>query len=502
MARQVEVLDWLRSGQAWSGATPEIVETHAAVVFLVANRAFKLKKAVDLGYLDFSTLDKRRAVLERELVLNRRTAPNLYLGLRAVRRTGPVSFSFDGGGEVVEWLLEMRRFPANALLSEIADRSQLDENIIERLASHVALFHEQEPLIDRYDWPSAVARISSENTQDLRSQGHTLGASRIEEAIAARESAHVRCADALAEQSFEVRRCHGDLHLGNAFLEHDAPTLFDCIEFDDFYAVMPPLYDFSFLLMDLAARSLGRLANRALNRWWADRKPTSWRAIMRSLHALPLYLALRAEIRAKTTARIPLQLPRARGYLDLSPRLARQHPPILIAIGGLSGTGKSSAAHSVAWRVGVAPGAIHLRSDRIRKRLMGARDNDRLRPSDYTAATAARVYGEMLELAAQALVAGHSVVIDAVFAQRDEREAVAQMASGLNVPFHGFWLDTPQALLETRLSQRIGDASDADIAVLHKQLTYDLGAIDWLKVDASGSRESVAERISQSLALG
>lgn len=490
------VSDWLRRGGSWDRA-PIVVETHAALVFLVGDFAYKMKKPVDLGYLDFTTLDRRHAALARELTLNRRTAPATYLKLLPV--TGNAgTLTLGGNGPAVEWLLEMRRFPAEALLAHLAESGELTESMIEQLATHAARFHDDTSVVAGYDWPAAVARIARENTSDLASQSETFAGRDLAALAAARARSLETCARALAHQSADVRQCHGDMHLGNAFLDNGTPTLFDCIEFDDFYATIPPLYDVAFLLMDLLARGSPRFANRALNAWAFARTPERWPDVMASLAALPLYLALRAEIRAKTEGRRPSGRASARRYLDLAAALYAPQPPRLIAIGGLSGTGKSSLAKNLAWQIGGGAGAMHLRTDEIRKRLANAPITERLPPIAYTQAASDRVYAQVADLARAALAAGHAVVVDAVFAREGERAAIAALAVAAGAPFTGLWLDAPKTVLEQRLTHRSSDASDADVAVLHKQLSYNLGTIAWHRVDA-GQTERNMERDARAL---
>ncbi len=485
------VIEWLRRGGPWRTA-PEVVETHAAFVFLVGERAYKLKKAVDLGYLDFSTLEQRREALERELRLNRRTAPHLYLRTLPIAQSREATFNLDGEGRIVDWLLEMRRFASDALLSERGDRGQLDDALIKELAAHVADFHERAERVVPYNWPAAVARIADENTRDLRSQTPAIfSPANVEEAVASRERLRAACAAVLARQSSDVRHCHGDMHLGNVFLDDGRPTLFDCIEFDDFYATIPPLYDIAFLFMDLLARALPRLANCGLNSWFM--RLESWVDAAQSLKALPLYLMLRAEIRAKTEARKPGGVDAARRYLGLARQLGEVQPPRLVAIGGFSGTGKSSLAKDVAWRIGAAPGALHLRTDEIRKRLAGKELDERLPIAAYTLEATAATYAKLEELARAALSSGQSAIVDAVFAREEERHAMSVLAKALHIRFDGIWLEAPRQMLERRLTARRGDVSDADVAVLHKQLTYDIGHVAWHHIDASGDAASVTD---------
>lgn len=500
MASQLPVVEWLRRGGPW-GQAPEIVETHAAMVFLAGDRAYKLKKEVNLGYLDFSTSERRRAALGRELTLNRRTAPSMYLRIVPITRNRSSEFALEGDGEVDDWLLEMRRFPNEALMSRLADRGALDDALVERLAAHIARFHDREQVVGGYDWPVAVRRIAKENDDDLRLQATTFPAEDVAAVGAARDSVARAVAPALGRQSSDVRHCHGDLHLGNAFLDHGQPTLFDCIEFDEFYATMPPLYDLAFLLMDLLARGQTRLANRALNAWFIHRDRAHWRDTVEGMAALPLYLALRAEIRAKTEGRRPGGGDAARAYLGLARKVMEPRQARLIAVGGLSGTGKSSLAKDLAWCVGAGAGAIHLRSDEIRKRIAHVALTERLPLSAYTQQESDRVYADLYDLAEVALKSGQAVILDAVFARERERDRVAAIATRTGLAFDGLWLEAPTRVLERRVAGRKDDASDADVAVLRKQLTYDLGSLDWQRVDASPSAVEIAQKVKASLGL-
>ncbi|MEQ1755076.1 MAG: AAA family ATPase [Micropepsaceae bacterium] len=489
-----DVIAWLREGGPWGGEKPEVVETHAALVFLTGERAFKLKKSVNLGYLNFSTLEVRRSTLERELVLNRRTAPSIYLQTLPVTQTG-VQFVLGGEGTPVEWLLEMQRFASEALLSKLWARGLLTEQMIEKLARHVARFHEEVPVVNSCDWEAAVARVARENAQDLRSIQDVFDGEMLEAAIAARERLMLACGPVLKEQSQDVRHCHGDMHLGNVFLNGDEPTLFDCIEFDDFYAIIPPLYDLAFLLMDLLTCGEHRLANRALNAWLNARDTSHWLGTMSSLAALPLYLTLRAEIRAKTEARRAGGALKARNYLEQALSYASPGRALLVAVGGLSGTGKSTLAKAIAWRLKGPAGAVHLRTDEIRKRLAGVPIDKQLASSSYTPESSARVYASMLELARAAVEAGVPVVVDAVFSKESERGEFERIARELNVQFTGIWLEAPASVLEARLAGRKGDASDADVAVLHRQLAYEVGGIKWQRFDASVSPSDVERSV-------
>lgn len=491
VAEPDDLIAWLRAGGPW-GAPPVVIETHGAIVFLTGTRAFKMKKAVSLGYLDFSTLASRRVALERELVLNRRTAPAFYLGLLPVVASGR-SFALGGDGPAIEWILEMRRFPEGSLLNEQLAAGKLTGAMVEALARQVARFHQEAPAVSGVDWVAAVDRIARENADDLVLLGPAWGNLSVERIAEARRNQISLLRAALEAQSGEVRHCHGDLHLGNVFLDDGAPTLFDCIEFSDFYAQVPPLYDLSFLLMDLVARGQGRLANRALNAWVMAHDPSRWTELLASLVLLPCYVGLRAEIRAKTEARRPGGSAAALHYLEIAGACGQSGRARLIAVGGLSGTGKSTLARALAHAAFDGVGAVHLRSDEIRKRLAGVETTDTLPPSSYTLEASQRVYAEMYRLCDVCLRAGVSVVVDAVFSNPGERQEIERVARDLGVPFRGLWLDAPASLLEARIRGRQGDASDADVRVLRLQLSLKTGPMSWERLDASGTSGDVEQ---------
>jgi predicted kinase len=297
-----------------------------------------------------------------------------------------------------------------------------------------------------------------------------------------------------------VRRGHGDLHLANVALVDGAPMLFDAIEFSPTIAAGDVLYDLAFLLMDLVERDLNAAANVVLNRYLAETRRLS---DLDALAALPFFMALRAAIRASVTASRAAVAPAvdrdhvrasAGRYFALAGRLIRPAPPVLIGVGGLSGTGKSrlamALAPELAPNLGPSPGAVVLRSDVERKALAGLREDERLPADAYTPENAARVYALLAEKAGRILAAGHAAIVDAVYARPDERDALRRRAAAHGVVFHGMFLTSDTATRVARVGARRTDASDATEAVARAQETYALGANDWEAVDASGTLES------------
>lgn len=456
-----------------TGAAP--IETHISAVFVGQQDAFKLKKAVALPFLDFSTLAARERFCRRELELNQPNAPGLYREVLPVTRAPDGALALGGVGEVVEWVLRMAPLPADAFLDVMAARGALDGPMLDALADAVAALLAAAPIVPGVDSPGRMRLVLEGNLAGAVAAG--LDPDRLAALGAAMRARLDTLAPLLAERAAQgfVRRCHGDLHLGNLCLWQGRPVAFDALEFDEAFASIDVGYEIAFLLMDLEVRVARGAANRVMNRLQA-RVPDPG-----MLAALPFWLAQRALVRAKLEpARGGDPLP----YLAAAERAIRPGPPRLVAIGGLQGTGKTFVARALAPLIGAAPGALHLRSDEIRKRRAGVAPEARLPPEAYRPEESAAVQAEMLALARAALAAGHAVVLDAMFLDPALR-AEAERAAGPH-PFAGFWLEAPLDLLRARVAARVGDASDATVEVLERAALADPGPIAWRRLDAAG----------------
>ena len=502
---QSEVIAFLADPASHGGAAVEHVETHGAHVFLSGETALKVKRAVRYDYMDFSTLEKRRAMLARELELNHAAAPEIYRDLVAITRESDGRLALGGTGVPVEWALRMRRFPAEAELSAVAARGALDDRLADELGRAIAAYHEKAARRET-DESELIASILRELRDAFAGMDDMLDEVRVRK-FDAQALQHLDALTPLLKartRAGQVRRVHGDLHLGNLVLIDGRPVPFDALEFDERLGTCDVLYDLAFLLMDLCHLGFRRAANITMGAYLFAAKGAQDGGVA----ALPLFMAVRAAIRAM----VLVQTGRARGdasktqaeaqqYLNEALAMLAPQTPRLIAVGGRSGTGKTALARGLAPEVGGVCGAVHLRSDLERKALAGVDVKTHLPPETYTKEASDKVYARLLERADTLLRAGASVVLDAAFLDPAERDAAEVLAAERGVRFDGIWLEAPVDQLVARVTARKGDASDADATVVRKQLGFDVGPVDWHVVDTSGTKEATLGEARAALEL-
>ncbi len=474
--------------------TVEVIETHISVIVLAGQRAFKLKRAVKLPYVDFSTVDLRLAFCEREVMLNRRAVPDLYLGVRRITRTPHGGLTFDGDGPLVDAVVEMVRFGQDSLFERMALHGGLTPALLAELAAGIARFHERAAVDTTGGGAANIAGVLSINERALA--GISLFPP--EDVVVFNRGfrdaldRHAALLDR-RQRDGKVRHCHGDLHLRNICLFEGHPALFDCLEFNDAMATVDVLYDLAFLLMDLWHRDLRPGANLVLNRYLDVLDESDGLALV------PMLMAIRAAVRAHvsaTKAEEPTEAANAENlrseavsYFDLARQLLHPVPPRLVAIGGFSGSGKSTVAAAIAPAVGPPPGARVLASDRIRKKMSGVAPTTRLPASAYRPDVSQKVYDTLRREAEHVLALGHGVVVDAVFDRDEDRARLADMAAAVGVPFTGIWLDAPVETLVARVDGRADDASDATAQIVRERVARFAGTVEWQRVDAGGSRD-------------
>ncbi|RUQ72988.1 aminoglycoside phosphotransferase [Azospirillum doebereinerae] len=466
------------------------IETHGAVVFLAGADVYKVKRAVRFPYMDLSSLEKRRRCCEAEITVNRMSAPTLYLGTIPIVRCGN-RLQLGGDGEIVEWAVHLRRFDEEATFDRLADRQALCPRMIDRLARAIVRLHDRAPPQGGGTAVESLGSVLQETLDEIDTASDLFPrtqAARLRERLTEAFD-HGQALLRRRATGGKVRRCHGDLHLRNIVLLDDEPVLFDALEFSDDLATSDILYDLAFLIMDLCERGLRGHAARLLNGYlWQSKAEEDE---ITGLALLPLFLSLRAAIRAKVlaaqvrlgsgTADLPA---RARAYIAAALDFLEPVQPRLLAIGGLSGSGKSRLSAAVAPAFGLAPGALHLRSDIERKRMFGVAPTDRLPEEAYRPEVTQRVYSTLRRLARIALRAGRGVILDATHHQPTERTQLMELAAEADAPFLGVWLDAPSALLRKRVAMRRDDPSDATVAVLDAQAEEGISALTWHRLNA------------------
>jgi aminoglycoside phosphotransferase family enzyme/predicted kinase len=475
-----------------------IIETHISVVVLAGDRVFKLKRAVRLPYVDFSTVDLRHSACLKEVDLNRRTAPALYRGVRLINKAPDGHLSFDGPGALVDAVVEMVRFDQNKLFDRMAAEGALTPQLLTEMTRKIVRLHATAEVSDRQDGASIIEDVLSLNERAFATTSlfSNDAVATLNQKFRRALDHHRNLLDARAATG-KVRRCHGDLHLRNICLFDGEPMLFDCIEFNDDIATIDVLYDLAFVIMDLWQYKHSH-ANLVFNRYLDETDESD------GISLVSFFMALRAAVRAHVVEtqrkevggeeRTALET-QARNYFDLAKNLLVDPTPRLVAIGGLSGTGKSSIAALIADQIGSPPGACILSTDRIRKRLFGVGAETRLPEDAYGPETSERVYNLRAKEARSVLSKGKAVIADGVFDRTQERERIEECAKAAGVSFVGVWLEAPMEVLLQRVDARRGDPSDATVETVREQAARLHEPVLWTKIQAGDDLATVAARV-------
>lgn len=493
------------------GDAPDVdiqrIDTHGAVIVLAGDLAYKVKRAVRYPFMDFSTLEKRHQACAREVELNKRTAPDIYLDVVAVTRETDGRLALGGDGAAIDYAVRMRRFDPMMTFDHLAGRDAIGDRMIEDLARAIVDLHDIAEPAANTDEAARLKQVSAGNGEVLETRPDLFDVAEFTRLQSEIDNCLSKSESVLAQRSEAglVRRCHGDLHLRNIVLIDGRPVVFDALEFDEALATTDLLYDLAFMLMDLWTRGDGRGANLLMNRYLALRNEMLDYA---GLAVLPAMLAMRAAIRAKVAALTAAAVSgdaveraehEARAFFAAATDFVRPAPTTLVAVGGLSGSGKSTVCRAIAGVVGRSPGAVHLRSDVERKRMLGREDDERLDPDAYSEDVTATVFQRLRDKAWHAISGGQSVIVDAVHLTEDQRGDIRQVADAANVPFVGLWLTAPADQLVGRADARTGDASDATGDIVRRQLDHDLGVIDWQVIDAAGPAAETESRVRRVL---
>ena len=474
-------------------AAPRI-DTHISHIFLTTDSAFKLKRAVTLPFLDFSTLAQRHAACLAELEVNRAFAGDMYLGVRPIVRGEAGRFQIDGEGEPVDWVVEMKRFDQQDQFDELTRAGRLTPALINQTADVIAAAHEAAEPVQTAghtaDFRAIIRELQSTETHGAEQMGLGVGDRSIFDELDT-ELSHIDPLIEARRRNRKVKRTHGDLHLRNICLFEGRPTPFDALEFNDRLATTDQLYDLAYLLMDLVRLGHLRDANRLMNRYWdmAGEEESAFRI-------LPFFMALRAAIRMAIDVEAE-NLEEANIYRQLAHRLIKRQASQFVCIGGLSGVGKSTIAEALAPCLPGVAGARLLRSDVLRKRALGRDPEAPLNdPGAYSADARAQVYEDLFAHGRRAYEAGSSVILDATFQTHEARATACELGP---VSVAGIWLEAPLDVRLSRIAGRVADPSDADANVAQAQKSPDelgepLGTC-WHQVDASGSPDAVVRHI-------
>lgn len=490
-----------------------VKETNISNVFLTGRKAYKLKRGVKYPYVDYSTPEKRLAACQKELAICERFAPGLCFGIEEVvsDKKGRLfirSACSDKNAEVVDYLLAMHEFAEDMLFENMVERGDLDRFEMMDTAEKIFDLHQSaEVIMSRNPVDIIRGRIYENNAMIRCFVPDIFDAEDVDELENLQLEALEKNRELLLQRQTEgkIRWCHGDLTLRNLAMWNGQVTPFNPIEFYDDLTQIDTLYDFAFLLVEMESKGQRRLASILFNHYLA--LSADWNGIP----VLPLFLSCRAAVNAYVFAQrsseikdkheSSLMANRAYEQLVISKRFLMRPKPVLVACGGLSGSGKSRIARESAPFIGNPPGAVIVRDDVLRKNMLNAGLEEHLDTAEYTPELENKVFEQLCAECRRVLVAGRPVVADALFHNEDQRRAIEDLAREMNVDFQGLWVDAPLDVRIERVASRKRNPSDVKTAdELRKQLDVNVGEITWDKIDTSGDRMATLTRVRTLLA--
>ncbi|PPS43971.1 AAA family ATPase [Chroococcidiopsis sp. TS-821] len=452
----------------------ELIQTHVSYVLLTGDYAYKLKKPVNFGFLNYSTLELRQHFCQEELRLNQRGAGEIYLEVLPI--TQEERYHLGGNGEPVEYVLKMRQFPQEALFLSMFERGELDEARMEELGRVVAQYHAQtvtNDYIRKFGEVEQIRQSIDENyDQTVKYISGPQTRSQFEETKKYTDNFFAQRQQLFSERIANdwIRECHGDLHLRNICLWHDKILLFDCIEFNEPFRFVDVMFDIAYAVMELEMLQRPDLGNAYLNTY--IEQTGDWEG----LQVLPLYLSRQAYVRAKVNSfllddpGVPETVKQeaaktAAAYYKLAWEYTKPRQGKLILMSGLSGSGKSTVARQLARKTG----AIHIRSDAVRKHLAGIPLLERGGDEIYTAEMTQKTYARLLDLGIMLASQGYTVILDAKYDRTSLRHAAIAEAQAQQIPLQIIHCTAPVEVLRDRLSSRTGDIADATVDLLEAQ---------------------------------
>ena len=455
----------------------QLLQTHISFVLLTGDYAYKIKKAVNFGFLDYSTLEKRQHFCTEELRLNQRGAPELYLEVLPIYQKYEGNFALEPSIFLVEYVLKMRQFPQDSLFVNIFEQGRLSEKNVEDLGFELAKFHARAEVSDYIRKFGEIPSIRDPiNNNYLISKKYIGGSQTQKQYKENRQYTELFFAQrgelfASRLENNKIRECHGDLHLKNIALWENRIILFDCIEFNEPFRFVDVMYDVAFATMDLEARGRKDLANAFLNTY--IEQTGDWEGVQ----LLPFYLSRQAYVRANVTAFLMddpavtiIEKEQAKTtaahYYKLAWEYTRSRQGRLILMSGLSGSGKSTVARYLARKIN----AVHIRSDAVRKHLGGVPLHERGGDNLYCADMTIKTYHRLLLLGILLAEQGFTIILDAKYDRESFRGDVINLAKSKCISLQIIYCNAPIAVLRSRLQNRTGDIADATADLLNSQL--------------------------------